>query len=399
MPSTVGGILLSVLILVGSSFSANPQNRHHRTFEDLYNFTNGADGAYLYGGLARDRRGNLYGVAYTDNDGSGDGTLYQLTPTSQGYAFRVIHDFSADTGRLCMTTPTIDEQGNVFGVCEGGGGSDKGTLWEYSNAGEFTVLQVFNGPGNGMSPQDKVAIDKAGNIYGTAYTWGPGSAGTLWKYSRRTGVLTVLHGFANGDDGGLLPTGPSIDDHGVIWGTTEFGPNCYYCGAGTLWNYDPSSGIFTTVLDFSGTLILAPQSKLAIDHSGNLFGTAFGASGQNCGLVYQLPKGSGYIPVVLYAFTGQNGDGCYPYGRVRFDRFGNLLGTTYSGGDGGFGTVYELQHERSGWHEIILHSFDLNDGADPQSGLATDNRGNWFGTTAEGGPDRAGNVFEISGVP
>jgi hypothetical protein len=78
---------------------------------------------------------------------------------------------------------------------------------------------------------------------------------------------------------------------------------------------------------------------------------------------------------------------------------GNLLGTTLSGGGDGFGTVYELEQESGSWHEVILHSFDLTDGAEPEAGLATDRHGNWFGTTSGGGRDKWGNVFEISGVP
>lgn len=403
MPST-GKILLFVLLLVGSSYAADPQTQDHSViFKQLYSFSNRADGAYLYGGVSRDPSGNLYGVAYTDNDTSGDGTLYKLTPSWNRYTFQVVHYFSQLTGRNCATTPTIDRWGNVFGVCRAGGSAgDWGTLWEYSALGQFSVLNIFGGPGEGMGPEDSVSVDKAGNIYGTAYTWGTGGAGTLWEYSPRSGTFTVLHAFSNGDDGGLLQTGPAIDYNGVIWGTTSTGPNCYYCGDGTLWNYDPASKTFTVVLDFSNTAIRSPLTKLIADEGGNLYGTAYSVSGgqNDCGLVFELPKDSDYIPVVLYQFTGQNGDGCYPYGRLRFDRTGNLLGTTLSGGgDDGFGTVYELEPESGNWQEIILHSFDLSDGAEPEAGLATDRHGNWFGTTSSGGADKVGNVFEISGVP
>src|SRR4029077_7373980 len=49
------------------------------TFTTLYSFTAGADGGFLYGGLALDKGGNLYGstVSYGAN---GAGTVFKLAP-------------------------------------------------------------------------------------------------------------------------------------------------------------------------------------------------------------------------------------------------------------------------------------------------------------------------------
>src|ERR1039458_7482738 len=92
---------------------------------------------------------------------------------------------------------------------------------------------------------------------------GPAAAGRFGSMLRRqapspccTASLTTTTG------GGLRRAGPEIEAEGIFWGTTEFGPNCYYCGSGTVWNYDPASGTFTTVLNFSSTIIVEPQSRL-----------------------------------------------------------------------------------------------------------------------------------------
>jgi hypothetical protein len=300
-----------------------------------------------------------------------------------------------------MAAPTLDEEGNLFGVCWAGGSADKGSLWEYSCSGMFRVLHSFGGPSDGMDLEGSVALDRSGNIYGTAYTWGPGSGGTLWKYSRPSGEFTVLHGFAYGnDDGELLPAGPTIDKDGIIWGTTEFGLNCYYCGDGTVWKYDPRSRIFTTVLDFNGTGILAPQSTVAVDKQGNLFGTAFGTAGGygNCGLVYELQKDNGYVPVAIYQFVGSPDDGCLPWGQVVLDRAGHLLGVTGGGGSGN-GIVYEIKPDDDGWQETILHTLSFDEGCSSMSGLVTDDHCRWFGTATYCGKSKWGTAFELSGVP
>jgi uncharacterized repeat protein (TIGR03803 family) len=366
------------------------------TFKTLYNFTGAKDGCFVYGGLARDRRGSLYGVTYeNDCDHGGSGDLFKLTRTKQGYRLRVLESFSP-TNRLCQSTPTLGRSGDIFGVCTGGATND-GTLWEYSAKGRFTVLHSFGGPPDGQEPEDGVVLDGAGNIYGTAYTWGPGGSGTLWKYSLSSHTFTVLHGFADGDDGGLLRSGPKIDQNGVVWGTTEVGPNCYYCGDGTVWNYDPASGTFATVLDFTSTGIIEPQTRFAIGEKGNLFGAGFTSSG-NCSAIYELQKENNYSPVVVYHFTGTNGDGCDVYSRIRFDERGHLLGITYDDGAFDCGIVYKLTYKNGAWEETILHSFDGSDGCRSWGGLVTDLKGNWFGTTSQGGKYGWGTIFEISGI-
>ena len=399
MPRNSLWALVSILILVNSAFaqtSASTSSDPVIGFRTLYNFTGGNDGCCIYGGLAADRTGSVYGVAYSGRTLSDYGDLFKLTYSGQGYSFQVLQGLAV-AGGGCITTPTIDKAGNVFGVCDGAGGvGGYGTLWEYSHQGKFSILHAFNGLTDGSEPQDSVVLDKSGNIYGTTYTGGPGGSGTLWEYSS-AGVFTLLHAFADGDDGGLLPAGPAIDGNGIVWGTTESGPNCYYCGSGTVWSYDPALSTFTTVEDFNVSEIVAPMSRLAVDREGNLYGTGFTAARNNCGLVYELQASANYAPEVLYAFSKDGNDGCEPFGRVELDVQGNIFGATSYGGAHGDGVIYELT-PGIGWQETILHNFNLSDGSGPQSGLITNGANDWFGTTSSGGSGKWGTVFEISGV-
>jgi len=399
MPRISPRTLLSILILCSSALgqsTAPTSSTPDVGFTTLYNFNGGNDGCCIYGGLAGDKAGNLYGVAYSGETLSDYGDLFKLTPGAEGYSFESLQ-FMVVAGGGCITTPTIDRTGNVFGVCDGAGGAGGyGTLWEYSQHGKFSILHTFNGLTDGSEPKDSVVLDPTGNIYGTTYTGGPGGSGTLWKFSS-SGIFTLLHAFADGDDGGLLPAGPAIDATGKVWGTTETGPNCYYCGSGTAWSYDPAAGTFTTVVDFNVSEIVAPMSRLAVDAAGNLYGTGFTAVRNNCGLVYELEASHNYAPAVLYAFNANASDGCEPFGRVVLDVQGNIFGTTYYGGANGNGTVYELT-PGIGWLETILHNFEISDGSGPQSGLITDGANDWFGTTSSGGSGKWGTVFEISDV-
>jgi uncharacterized repeat protein (TIGR03803 family) len=395
MRSNSLGFLLLTLVLMGGGFAASKasaQQSSGATFKVLYTFTNGKDGCCILGGPVLDQAGNIYGIAYSGDNTSSDGDLFKLSPTANGYVLRVLFNFSMATGRLCDSTPAIDKSGNLFGVCGGGGPSDNGTLWEYSRSGTFTVLHTFTGPPDGSPPEDGVALDREGDIYGTARGWGPGLRGTFWEYSPSSGAFTLLHSFAGRADGGVLPAAPSIDENGIVWGTTELGPDSG--GNGTVWSYDPSSGVFSTIQDFRLTGVSLPSTRLVFGRGGNPFGTA---ASHYCGQIYELPKNSYYAPVLVYQFPSGGGVGCAVNGRVAGGD-GYLIGTTTFGGASGCGTVYELVERNGGWVNKVLHEFDCNDGYQPASGLATDHKGNWFGTAAYGGKYASGTVFEISGV-
>ncbi len=137
-------------------------------------------------------------------------------------------------------------------------------------------------------------------------------------------------------------------------------------------------------------------ASLIFDASGNLYGTTSYGGAYNQGTVFELsPKaGGGWMEKVLHSF-GNGKDGVLPFASLVFDAFGNLYGTTSSGGDGscvgltpGCGLVFELKPGAGGsWTEKILHNFNNNgtDGYNPNSGLIFDSAGNLFGTTPNGG--------------
>src|SRR6516162_7322320 len=72
-----------------------------------------------------------------------------------------------------------------------------------AQAQTYTVLHAFNGAGDGEDPVAEVAIDAAGNLYGTTTVGGGGSGcnsygcGTVFKLSHKGSgwIFTTLHTF------------------------------------------------------------------------------------------------------------------------------------------------------------------------------------------------------------
>jgi uncharacterized repeat protein (TIGR03803 family) len=126
--------------------------------------------------------------------------------------------------------------------------------------------------------------------------------------------------------------------------------------------------------------------------------------------VFELtPNGDGtWSESVLYFF--ENG-GETPKSSLVFDGSGNLYGTTYAGGIGNEGVVFELTPNTDGtWTESDLHGFTGEtfgtDGAYPEAGVVFDSLGNLYGTTREGGTGTfgcseggCGTVFELTPSP
>ena len=146
-----------------------------------------------------------------------------------------------------------------------------------------------------------------------------------------------------------------------------------------------------------------PFGGLLAGGAGNFYGVAGEGGASNDGVIFQLTQvaGSKHRPseTVLHSFNGT--DGQYPQGdgSVIADRAGNLYGSTANGGADGEGVVFELSPPAGGqgaWTETVLHSFSGADGSFPLAGVITDAAGNLYGVTAYGGAHKKGLVFELT---
>ena len=83
----------------------------------------------------------------------------------------------------------------------------------------------------------------------------------------------------------------------------------------------------------------------------------------------------------LYSFNGD--DGASPRACLIGDPAGNLYGTTYGGGAGGQGTVFQVT--LSGVLTVLYSFTGGSDGGRPVADLLADAAGNLYGTTGLGG--------------
>lgn len=269
-------------------------------------------------------------------------------------------------------------------------------------AAEYKVLHAFRGAKDGALPQAGLAVDDAGNLYGTTLglngTPGkhcPKSCGNVYGVLHDGGEQTI-HSFRGPD--GADPTARVLIFNGNLYGTTNFGGSgakkCSGEGCGTVYGVGPD-GTTTTLYSFCQRRHCAdgsiPDAGVIADVTGNLYGTTLSGGKYGGGTVFKLtPEG---VETVLYSFCRHPScpDGAGPDAELIFDAIGNLFGTTESGGVApdcptGCGTVFKLAPDGT---QTVLYSFcqlsSCGDGWLPVAPLIRDDAGNLYGTTAIGG--------------
>lgn len=394
---------------------------HAQTFSILHTFTGGQDGGNPFGALAIDHSGNLYGVATYGGNTScpevggyyrGCGVIFKMKRSGSGWLFQPLYLFSGGDGANPSGGVTVAPDGTLYGTTNAGGGGSCPQVWGNSGCGTVfhlrpsptrclavscrwtdTELYQFTGGSDGGGPWGGVALDQAGNVYGTTYEGGSGYGVAYAITPSQSGwTESVIHTFTGGSDGGDPASNPISDSNGNLYGTTlcggSSGSNC--AGYGTVFELTRSGSDWNESVLYAfptnGDTAL-PQAGLTSDSAGNLYGTTEG--GLNT--VYELSPGSGaWTFTSLYEISFGGLDAFRS--PVTMDSAGNLYGVTEFGGGGGggecpygCGTVFKLSPSAGGWTYTTLHEFDYSDGFEPYGGVVVDGNGVVYGTASAGG--------------
>jgi len=269
-----------------------------------------------------------------------------------------------------------------------------------------------------------------GLLYGSTRIGGANGNGAIFKIATDGSGFMTLYSFAigtgNSPDGvendprpittdGAFPQSRLIQgSNGDLFGTTTSGG---VNGTGVIFRLRRDGTGFTVLRSFDAAppIIIDetdpnfgkarvngsgsyPASGLLLGGNGFLYGTtaAFGASG--FGALYRIAQdGTGFS--VLTAFDGTT-TGATPFGELIVALDGTLVGTTSVGGttsagSGGAGTLFSISLDGATFN--TLHVFGAVSGT-PRTGVVQDADGAFYGTTAEGGAYGSGTIYKF-GTP
>jgi len=338
----------------GTIFQLTPGTGGKWTESVIYSFgATGTDGLNPISGLVIDSSGVLYGT--TAGGGTkGHGTIYKLAKAGGVWKVAIIHNFSGLSGDGAKPQGGVifGPDGNLYGATYEGGGSEIGVAYELAlSSGKWVYKQLHSFSSNGIDgqfPMGNVAFDANGNLYGTTSLGGSKSQGVVYELipgsnGKWTEKLIKTFDPSNGLDGGKPEAGVAIDTAGNLYGTTSGGGKNKFYGV-----------VYEMVLGTNGKWTQAiphtftggpdgsePDTPVILDSSGNIYGTTF--VGGTDGVAFKLTKGSNgkWTETPLHNFKS-GPDGSHPLSGFNTDAQGNFYGTTSQGGAAGVGVVYEI---------------------------------------------------------
>ncbi len=328
----------------------------------LYDF-NGGDVDGVQPQVVVASNGDVFGATQAGGL-SGCGIVFQLTPSATvpntataRWKETILHTFAGGSdGCNPFSAPIIDSAGNLYGTtADGGGHNDGGVVYEFVRSGQgYTeqILHRFSGP-DGIAPGAGLIADSTfTNLYGVTQGGGSMNYGTVYRLTN-TGsgwTETVLYNFHNGADGQQPQAGLAMDASGNLFGASAMAGSG---GGGTVFELMPSAGSYTYralySLQCNYPSCIGPYlGYLTLDSAGNIYGTTLNQGAHTYGSVFELsPSGGSYTFTDLHDFSLGSDDGGFPDGGVIRDASGNLYGTAVDGGTYGGGIIFQITPEQS----------------------------------------------------
>jgi len=299
----------------------------------LHSFGGTGDGTTPDGAVTIESNGDMYGTTI-GGGASGNGIIWKLAADG---TYTVLHNFTADESNFARGKLIQDKKGNFYGSDLFGGANGDGTVFRFNAKGKVKVLYTFTGLNDGEFPEHGVVSDRAGNLYGVTAFGGADGNGTIYKIAK-DGTFSVLYTFTGGADGGFPYGGLAIDKGGNLYGSADDGGTD---GVGTVFEL-ASDGTYTVLYNFTdGSDGANPEGDMLLVGK-SLYSTTTGGGDSSCicGVIYEV-TGKGKEKV-LEAFTPTSGNE-YSAGLTLAN--GVLYGTTQNGATGDNGVVFSLTNK------------------------------------------------------
>ncbi len=268
----------------------------------LHSFTGQADGGIPAAGLLMDKAGNLYGT--TQKGGSaGGGVAFEVHRSGTRWEESVVHSFGIGSDGSVPSGLAVDKEGHVFGTTNAGGPYNGGIVFgmQSTKSGwREVVLYNLKGGTDGFQPVSGVVVGNDEHLYGTTPTGGYGR-GTVFElaYTLSGWTEKVIYYFEGGYDGSTPYAGLALDGAGNLYGTTYSGGSN---NNGTVFELTKSAQGWakTIIYNFNNTFITS--GALTFDQSGNLYGETYDA-------IFELsPSNDGWTESTFFEEPYPNGN-------------------------------------------------------------------------------------------
>ena len=370
--------------------------------ETLVEFTDNGPkdrGAGPYGALIIGSDGNFYGT--TARGGARDfGTVFRMTPAGK---LTTLVEFTGNAGNHRGALPEaaliLGADGDFYGTTFRGGVGDKGTVFKVTASGTLTTLVRFtgtNGLNKGGTPGAALFLAQDGSYYGTTSGGGTGDAGTVFKMSS-DGTVNTIAEFPTVDFATYSLPGVVLgSDQNTYGATTASGVH----GKGTLFNIS-FDGILTSLAEFTGDGSVDkgafPRAPLLQVGAQDFLGTTAAGGANDLGTIFKIAADGTLSTLVEFTGNGATNKGASPKAALVRGIDGTFFGTTAKGGANDLGTVFQMAPDGT---LTTLAEFTgngpINKGALPDAPLVLGRDGIFYGTTSKGGAKDLGTIFAMT---
>jgi hypothetical protein len=277
-----------------------------------------------------------------------------------------------------------DQAQRFYGITKYGGNYNNGTIYSTDSLGNnFQSLYSFKIDIPGVpNPSALCYVPATGKYYSCAY-----SLLYEWDYPTNTFINKVTF---NGINAGSAIGSLLLAANGKIYGLTSTGG---VNDDGVLFEFDPTTSVFSKKIDFDGIYAQNPSGGLIEDSGGNLLGMLQygpGSTQGGCIVKYNIAGDS----IVSYTYFNNSVTGEIPVGTLCKASNGSYYGICSGGGLNGLGTIFEYDSVND---TIVKHyDFTVSDGINPTGILTEFPGGKLYGFTNSGGSSGSGTVIEFN---
>jgi uncharacterized delta-60 repeat protein len=281
------------------------------------------------------------------------------------------------------TAIVVDASGNFYvtGASVGSGGDLDYATIKYTSVGRQQWIARYNGPGNSADKAQAIAVDNAGNVYVTGWSYALANSDNVdyatIKYNSAGEQQWVARydGPGNGFD---EATAIAVDESGNVFVTGD--------SSGSVGNLDyatikyNSSGEQQWVARYNGPGNFADvATAIAVDTLGNVYVTGYSwGSGNNSDYATIKYNSVGQEQwVARYNGPGNDLDSAYA---IALDNSGNVYVTGFSDGSGTDLDYATVKYNSVGQQQWVARYNGPTNGFDEAAALAVDDSGNIYVT-------------------
>jgi len=298
------------------------------------------------------------------------------------------------------TAIAVDAAGNVYvtGYSYDSGTYDDYATIKYNASGVEQWAARYNGPGNDFDIATAIAVDAAGNVYVTGWSYGSGTYNDYATIKYNTSGIEQWVAYYNGPGNGWeYAAAIAVDAGGNVYVTG------WSSGSGTVYDYATikynASGVQQWVARYNG-----PGNDwdmgiaITVDDVGNVYVTGYSVgsgTSYDCATIKYNASG---VQQWVARYNGP-GNGWDEAGAIAVDAAGNVYVTGWSYGSGTYNDYATIKYNASGIEQWVarfnVHAYDA------ATAIALDAAGNVYVTgTSQFGPwrDYATIKYNPSGI-